>query len=651
MSIQAQRSRYKKQTAHYFKDNLLDIIDIGETLSKNRFIQKVPLNHFIFKEYISNYLPSNNIAPLKQKNNISDLNPDNIDYEDLNNNKFHINFYNLKLEYKNDYIIHFTQKYYPIEILGTGAFGLVISVIEIETKQKLAVKIIDKKKVGCASDIESVNFQFKLLKNLDNPRIMKIFDILDNQRYVFIFMELIEGGNLKELIIHRYLNKNISYLFRDSECATIMKGLLEALKYLHQNYIIHRDIKPENILFKKKNDLTSVVLCDFGLAYELTNYDAFITETCGTTIYMAPEILNHRGYDFLIDSFSSGIVLYELSSGGAHPFYEFGMSKNEYINKILKTKCSCNFSEEMPLLARNLFLKLCKYEPLFRYEPYKALRHPWITRSNKSQIPMTLLEEYNKSEKIQIFKGLLSSTIALILIKKKYSMTQKSQTQSQLDIVDTILNESNFDNKIIKKNSNNNNANSPTNFMHFTHEKFAKIQNFNNCEFPVLRTKTTRNSKQIHNKSKDKNLFPKIEINKKDNKNKNIIQLNIVPIEEKENKYNVINSNNINRNKKNRDGSFLKTFSTNVRKKNGMSGINNINVINKIMNNDEQKNLANLQSYSKKEQINILLSSNKTDTKYRSTTNKKKLGNNIFLQPRQNSKRLLMKDFLNVKVK
>ena len=647
MSIQAQRSRYKKQTANYIKDNLLDIIDIGETLSKNRFIQKVPLNHFIFKEYISNYLPSNNITPLKQKNDISDLNPDNIDYENLNNNKFHINFYNLKLEYKNDYIIFFTEKYYPIEILGMGAFGLVISVIEIKTKQKLAVKIIDKKKAGCISDIESLNYQFKLLKNLDNPRIMKIFDILDNQRYVFIFMELIEGGNLKELIIHRYLNKNISYLFRDSECATIMKGLLEALKYLHQNYIIHRDIKPENILFKKKNDLNSVVLCDFGLAYELSNYDAFITENCGTTIYMAPEILNNRGYDFLVDSFSSGIVLYELSSGGGHPFYEFGMSKNEYIKKLLKTKCSCNFSEEMPLLARNLFLKLCKYEPLFRYEPYKALRHPWITRSNDSQIPMTLLEEYNKSAKIQIFKALLSSTISLILIKKKFCMTHKAQTQSQLDIVDTVLNESNFENKIIKKN--NNIASSPTNFMHFTHEKFAKIQKLNNCEFPVLRTKTTRNSKQINNKNKDKNLFPKIEI-KKDNKYKNNMQLSINPIEEKENKNNVINSSSNNRNLKNKDGNFLKTFSTNARQKKGISNLNNIAVIRK-MNSEEQKILANLQSYSKKEQINLLLS-NKADTKNRSTTNKKRVSNhNVFLQPRQNSKRLLIKDFLNVKVK
>ena len=239
-------------------------------------------------------------------------------------------------------------------------------------------------------------------------------------------MELIEGGNLKDLIINRYLDKNTPYLFRDSECALIIKGILESLIYLHKNNIIHRDIKPENILFKKKNDLSSVVICDFGLAYQFNEYDKYINNICGTTIYMAPEIFTRRGYDFLVDSFSTGIVLFELCSGGMHPFFVKGMKKSEYIEKIINFNEKYFFSKEMPLLARNLFLKLCKYDPILRYSPFKALRHPWITRSNKSQIPMTLLEEYNKSDKIVNFKALLTSGIALIIIKNKYFMKSKN---------------------------------------------------------------------------------------------------------------------------------------------------------------------------------------------------------------------------------
>ena len=468
-NIQPKRSKYKKSTKRYVKDSILDIIDIEETLQKNRFISKVQPQDFLYskflpkhdslkpiikplqlfnKERISPVIESNKIFPkLKPPKLI--LNPEKINYENLNKNKFEINFKELTLEYKNGYKVLFIKEYYPVEIIGAGTFGLVVNVIQIKTGQKMAVKIIDKKNSNLNSDY--LNKEVYILSILDDPRIMKVYDILDNIDYYFIFMELIEGGNLKDLIIKRYLDKNI-YLFRDSECAQIMKGLLEALNYLHKKNIIHRDIKPENILFKNKDDLSSVILCDFGLAYQMKGRENSTTGIYGTTIYMAPEIILKKNYDFLADSFSAGIVLYILCSGGQHPFYTRGLQQKEYIDKLINNKCICKFSAEMPLLARNLFLKLCKFEPRFRYTINKALNHPWITRSSQNPIPLTIFEEYNKSEKIKNFKNLLSSMVCLVMLKKTF-MVKNIKKRKKKEMSKNNSYYENFDNG--RKNNNN----------------------------------------------------------------------------------------------------------------------------------------------------------------------------------------------------
>ena len=503
--IQPKRSKYKKSTKKYVQDNILDIIDIEETLLKNRYISKVQPSDFIY----SKFLPKHDslkpkIKPINNSERISPviesklfpklksppqliLNPEKINYDSLNKNKFKINFKQLQLEYKNGYKVLFIKEYYPVELIGAGAFGLVVNVVQIKTGQKMAVKIIDKNNSNLDSDY--LNKEVYILSILNNPRIMKIYDILDNTDYFFIFMELIEGGNLKELIIKRYLNNNV-YLFRDSECSQIIKGLLEALNYLHKKNIIHRDIKPENILFKNKDDLNSVILCDFGLAYQMNENENSTTGFCGTTIYMAPEVLLKKKYDYLVDSFSAGIVLYILCSGGKHPFYYRGCQQKEYIDKLVTQKCICNFSVEMPLLARNLYLKLCKFEPLFRYPVNKALIHPWITRSSKNPIPLTILEEYNKSDKIRTFRQLLFSMVCLVGIKKKLFKRKKNKK----DIYKNNSYYESLDKTYMKGNSNFNNG-------------FDVINNINNKDKYLLLTSMKKNSK-LYNDNDEKRASP-----------------------------------------------------------------------------------------------------------------------------------------------
>ena len=441
MEIQPKRSRFKKITEKYKTDNVLDIIDIEDTLKKNRSIPKVPLEEFIYERNLKDLNDlsyqrkgSINVSQILKNKNTKD----NINYEKLNKNPFHINFNKLKLDFPNGYSIAFTEAYYPIDIIGFGSFGLVLSAIDLETNEKLAIKIVNKSENNIY-DLKFLNNEVNILKKLDHPRILNVYEVLDTPKYFFIFMELIEGGSLKDLILRRYNNKNDNYLFKDSECAMIIKGILEAVEFLHHNSIIHRDLKPENIMFKKKDCLDTIILCDFGLAYHLDNYilEKLIQGTCGTTLYMAPEIIEKRKYDYLVDLFSIGIILYVLASGGSHPIYKKKMNHDEYIKELLKLKKdNFEFPDYMPLLARNLFLKLCKFEPFSRYGTFKALKHPWITRSEKGQIPLTLVDEYEKIDKIKQFKALLTITMFFENFKvlNHYKIKQKKDDNNELNI-------------------------------------------------------------------------------------------------------------------------------------------------------------------------------------------------------------------------
>ena len=503
MNIEAGRSKFKKVTANYKIDNVLDIIDIPASLSKNRYITKIPLSSFLYEKNINTISNNNIVIYQNNKFDINNLKYEKINFEKLNNNKFKINFKTLEFQNSYGYKIKFTDLYYPIDIIGTGSFGLVISAVKLSTHEKIAIKIVDKKKD--IIDISILNNEVNVIKKLNNKRILKIYEVLDTHKYFFIFMELIEGGSLKDLIINRYKNPNTNYLFRDSECAEIMKGLLESLEYLHKNCIIHRDIKPENIMFKNKDDLSSLILCDFGLAYKMQD-EKFISSKCGTILYMAPEMIKNRKYDYLVDSFSAGIVLYILTSGGKHPIFENSMTTEDYIKK-LKSKENFNFTVEMPLLARNLFLKLCKFDPLFRYEIYKALQHPWITRNENGQIPLVIIDEYKKVDKIKNFKSLLSVSFFLNFYKNKY-LVKKPE----------LLNNENT----LFLNNNNNNSISIKEILVNSKSKILNIKNKKTLKFIDFNDSFEKNEENYNIVNKNKNNLNLLKtFNNKSNKNIN----------------------------------------------------------------------------------------------------------------------------------
>ena len=144
--------------------------------------------------------------------------------------------------------------------------------------------------------------EIKILRKLKHPNIIKIHEVYQLDNEVCIVMEYANGKRLFDHIV------NLGRV-PEAELAIIMKQIFLALSYMEVQGVIHRDIKPENIIFFLDEFQKPIVkIIDFGLG--TFHYRRDIIKKCGTAGYTAPEILNGDPYDFGVDLFSAGIVMY-----------------------------------------------------------------------------------------------------------------------------------------------------------------------------------------------------------------------------------------------------------------------------------------------------------------------------------------------------
>jgi serine/threonine protein kinase len=131
---------------------------------------------------------------------------------------------------------------------------------------------------------------------------------------------------------------------------------------------------------------------------------------------MAPEVALTKDYSRSVDIWSSGIVMYMLLTGGEHPLFEFGKDSPEVyqqkLSKLTQLPCPSHFSG----LARNLFMKLTRFNIAQRYSASDALKHPWITRLNKTNIPLTFPDKMSRLELAHKLKTVKISSINLFFI-------------------------------------------------------------------------------------------------------------------------------------------------------------------------------------------------------------------------------------------
>ena len=307
----------------------------------------------------------------------------------------------------------FSSHYKILSFLGEGSYGKVFKAREISTGRVIAVK---KMSIGDSqSKYNKIIKEINLLKSLDHPNIVKYYDFFQEEEYIYLMMEYLEGCTLKQYIKN---NENIS----EDNARIIIKQLLTALSYLHYTCdICHRDVKPENIMFKEKNDINHLKLLDFGLSLDSFESKKHL-ENCGTLVYMAPELLNNIKYTKGVDVWSVGIILYMLLMKGKNPFYNKGDSRDTIIKNIRNNNVIFSFDNDnlnqISKMGKDLINKLLKKNPLYRYTIRSALEHPWITLNKFDKIPLTIYDKANIDENVERLKLFLLVAIFLNYSKK-----------------------------------------------------------------------------------------------------------------------------------------------------------------------------------------------------------------------------------------
>ena len=259
------------------------------------------------------------------------------------------------------------------KIVGEGGFCKVRLGVHQVTGAKTAVKLVDKDKLTAENDKRRVGREIRVLKRLAHEHVIRLFDVVDSPKIVYVVMEYADGGSLLDYVRAR---KKLS----EKEAARFFHQLCRALEHCHQHGIVHRDVKLENVLLDAGEN---VKLIDFGLSAVLVGDGKKLKVHCGSPSYAAPEIVARRAYDGPpVDVWSAGIVLFAMVCGYL-PFHAHGGNKQELCAKIQRGVFTIPnaASEDFKALIKTVL----RVDPQRRASLRQCLDSPWIRTHVRSR--------------------------------------------------------------------------------------------------------------------------------------------------------------------------------------------------------------------------------------------------------------------------
>ncbi|KAM9636192.1 hormonally up-regulated neu tumor-associated kinase [Trichechus inunguis] len=266
--------------------------------------------------------------------------------------------------------------------LGEGSFAKVREGLHVLTGEKVAIKVIDKKRAKKDTYVtKNLRREGQIQQMIRHPNITQLLDILETENSYYLVMELCPGGNLMHKI---YEKKRLE----ESEARRYIRQLISAVEHLHRAGVVHRDLKIENLLLDEDNNIK---LIDFGLsncAGILGYSDPFSTQ-CGSPAYAAPELLARKKYGPKIDVWSIGVNMYAMLTGTL-PFTVEPFSLRALYQKMVDKEMN-PLPTQLSTGAISFLRSLLEPDPVKRPNIQQALANRWLNESYAGKVPCPVI--------------------------------------------------------------------------------------------------------------------------------------------------------------------------------------------------------------------------------------------------------------------
>ncbi|KAA0025676.1 calcium-dependent protein kinase 28-like [Cucumis melo var. makuwa] len=277
---------------------------------------------------------------------------------------------------------NFDERYTIGKLLGHGQFGYTYVAVDKANGDRVAVKKIEKNKMILPIAVEDVKREVKILQELTgHENVVQFHNAFEDDSYVYIVMELCEGGELLDRIL-----KDSRYTEKDA--AVVVRQMLKVAAECHLHGLVHRDMKPENFLFKSAKEDSHLKATDFGLSDFIKPGKKF-HDIVGSAYYVAPEVLKRKSGPES-DVWSIGVITYILLCG-RRPFWD--KTEDGIFKEVLRNKPDFR-RKPWPSIspsAKDFIKKLLVKDPRARLTAAQALSHRWVREGgDASEIPIDI---------------------------------------------------------------------------------------------------------------------------------------------------------------------------------------------------------------------------------------------------------------------